>query len=173
MHRANSDQYIALWMIRWMLLIGLFRLLGRGTDYLTGDVFTVGITEIGSDIPQIVWGVVCLAAATVIITGMLRGCLRIQAFGCMIAGAMNCGFAAVTSTRAFTVTRLSEAHGAFQAQAHWWAQHVGDWWCAVPVDDWRFPADYVAAAAQWAVLAIALVLIDAVRRSREEDNGEH
>ncbi|MEJ6013301.1 hypothetical protein WG936_05550 [Corynebacterium sp. H127] len=168
-----KDQIVMEWVIRWLLIIGVFRLLGFASDYLTGDIFTIGVVEVGSEIPQIVWGVACLVSALTIIVGMLVGRLRLQALGCLLAGATNAGFAAVTTSKAFLWIPLSQSQGILEKPAHWWARNVADWYCVVPVDDWRFPASYASLAAQWAVLCVALILIDAVLTARKRGgNGD-
>lgn len=166
--KYKADHYLALWIIHYFLIFGVFDLFTRSTDYLTGDSSTIGIVEINSNTPQTVWGLACLTSAIIIAVGMVRNKLRLQAAGCVVAGSIYCGFSAVTITRVFTIDYISHAHGVFGPILNYIGTNFYDFRMPFPVDDWRFSSDYFVEACRWFVLALFLIMIEAIRNAREE-----
>lgn len=132
--------------LRAVVLISALQLLGRGTDYITGDPFTRSSIET-MEVTPYVWGVTSVATALLIIFGALRGMPYLTAWGLLV------GFSVYTM---FGVTVI---------------EHTV---LATPVDDWRLLTDHWANALTFLVLAVSLWYrhgVHMILLKREEGHG--
>lgn len=166
--KERETHYLAQWIVHYFLILGVIDQIARATDYITGDIQTIGIIEISSNVPQTVWGGACFIAAAILTYGILSDNMRIQTVGCVISGAIYAGFAAVTMTRIFEYVPLSEVHGVLEPLAEYVANRISDFHVLMPMDDWRFSSSYLVESARWFILALFISMLGAIKESRRE-----
>lgn len=92
----------------------------------------------GEFLPPQVWGFLCLAAAAVILAGVVAGHLHSVAFGCFFAGVVNLMLCIPMLTAVLTP----------------------------PVDDFRIAADYLVKTAIWWIVSIHTLKAGVIASSR-------
>ena len=121
-----------------------FQLFARGLDYATGNPRQgVGVFQVESLNPPLVWGIVCMVAALMVAVGLIGKWTQIVRDGAILSATIYLVFAIMT------IDDIS------------WS----------PPDDWRFCTGYLASCAIWAVIAVSLSVRMAVEKNRRERRG--
>lgn len=121
-----------------------FQLFARGLDYATGNPRQgVGVFQVESLNPPLVWGIVCMVAALMVAVGLIGKWTQIVRDGAILTATIYLVFATMT------IDDIS------------WS----------PPDDWRFFTGYLASCAVWAVIAVSLSVRMAVEKNRRERGG--
>lgn len=130
--------------LRFITALLTFQLFSRGLDYVTGNPHQgVGVFQVESLDPPIVWGAVCILAALMVAIGLASSRDRITRDGAVLSAAVYLIFS-------FMV--IEDIH-------------------LSPLDDWRFFTGYICSTGIWAVLAVSLSVRMAVVASRKENDG--
>lgn len=132
--------------LRAVALITALQLLGRGSDYVTGDPFTSTHIET-MEITPYVWGITSIITALFIIFGVITTKPKVTAWGLLV------GFAVYTM---FGVAVLEYTI------------------LTPPVDDWRLLTDHWANALICLVLAVSIWYrhgVNMILLKREENHG--
>lgn len=116
--------------LKAIVVIMAISLIGRGTDYVTGDVGHKP-DELSAAMPELVWGWTCLIVAVIVLFGVLSNRLKVTVIGSLCAASVYVMFAWYRVDQLF---------------------HMTD------IDDWRLPIDYTCSAGVWAVICMTLSL---------------
>lgn len=127
-------------ILKALVWVGVIGLLLRASDYLTGDATSTGVMEVPQETTSW-WGVTCLAAAVLIIAGMISRSYRAAALGAVVAAAAHTMFMLF----ALVATVFTP-----------------------PVDDWRHPGAFLVSALSWWILALWLHVYASVVDARRE-----
>ena len=129
-------------LIFGLAIIDAIALLGRGSDYLTGDP-SQQIKDFDTSGASLLWALMCIIPAICITIALTKRDLRLL---------MRAGIGTAVIYGTFGIISLDIVF-----------QH--------PIDDWRLAFDYFGACARWALIAAALSIYRSVLDDRVKRGG--
>lgn len=128
-----------------LCIASLIDLVGRLTDYASGDIFSVGIVEVTDNISPYMWAAMCAGSGGVVVAGLVRMNWRVVAIGALLCSCVYVCFSAIALIQTFE---------------------------RQPYDDWRFWLMYLTMAAHWGIVGVSAALLSAVQLDHEVDDCE-
>lgn len=130
-----------------LLVVGIIRLLSRGTDMAFGDPYSAHSPLDLGGAEAFVWGLFCIAAALVVLVGLTARKAKIVVNGALLA---------------------------FSAYAMFTWFVLDDTMMLYPPDDWRIFFDHLCSSLFWLVCAVSISFrhgVYEIRRRKEKDLG--
>lgn len=130
-----------------LLVVGIVRLLSRGTDMVFGDPYSTHSPLDLGGAEALVWGLFCITAALVVLVGLAARRVKIVVNGALLA------FATYAMFTWFVMDDTVMMH---------------------PPDNWRIFFDHLCSSLFWLVCAVSISFrhgVYEIRRRKEKDLG--